>query len=478
MKKVIVSTRTREKRFAYLIDQTVEKIHIEQPQSKSIVGNVYIGQVTKVIPGMNAVFVEIGEGKGAYLQKEKLASFVTDHASIENKRMKSVSSYIKQGERIMVQVVKDATATKGPKLTGIIELAGKHLVYMPYGRYMAVSKKLEAQTQNDIRQIGQQLKKEEEGIIFRTSAATCSKEELAIDLEIVRTEFAELQKKLLQKKIMLIKENDEFLKELHKVLDHLEAGQIVVDQSSVQKEVQLKYPQLAISLHQGSEDIFSAYQMEGEVEKALKRIVWLKNGAYLIFDQAEGAMIIDVNTGKFEGKNRLEQTVLQTNELAAMEVARQIRLRDISGMILIDFIDMNQEEQKIIKELMRKELQKEERQTKVLNFTSLGILEITRKKTVNSLSETIYCKCPTCEGTGLVKSSDSIAFKLERELWEYRNQDIEQIEISATPDVIAIFCGREQIHQQRLQEVLGYSILFNEVHAPKPFYKIRYVGTY
>ena len=473
---MIVSTKTREKRFAYLIDEMVEKIHFQQPQNKSMVGNIYLGQVTKVIPGMNAAFVEIGEEKGAYLQKEKMASFVIDDMPIEEKKKKSVSSFIKQGERVLVQVVKDATGTKGPKISGIIELSGENLVYMPFGRYIAVSKKVDPVMQKKFRQMGQVMKSDEEGIIFRTSAVNGTEADLYAELEELRRDFSDLKKKSVQKKVILLRENDEFEKELNKALELMDTGEIIFDLLDDKQKWQNKYPHLEFSLYQGKEDIFSAYHIENEVEKALKRIVWLKNGAYLLFDAAEGATIIDVNTGKFEGKQQLEQTVFQTNMLAAKEVARQVRLRNLSGMILIDFIDMKEEEQRKIKEVMSKELKKDNRQTKVMGFTSLGILEITRKKAVNSLSEMVHCKCPTCEGTGLVKSAESVAFKLERELWEYRNQDIEKIDISATSEVVKIFCGPDQQHKIQLEEILGFTIQFIEIEYPKPYYHIKYVG--
>ena len=479
MEKVIVNTKTREKRFAYLVNNKLEKIHIQQPQNKSMVGNIYLGRVTKVLPGMNAAFVEIGEEKGAYLQKEKMTSFVTDSTPIEEKKKKSVSSYIKQGEWVMVQVVKDATGTKGPKITGIIELGGKHIIYMPYGRYIAISKKLVPGIHKILRHIGNEMKTSEEGLIFRTSAGGdyTTFENLADDLIELRQQFSELQKKAMQKKVTLLKENDEFETELLKLLTKMDSGEVIVDELANKKIWEMQFPNLTFTFYQEKQDIFSAYHLENEVDKALKRIVWLKNGAYLIFDEAEGATIIDVNTGKFSGKSELERTTFQTNLLAAMEAAKQISIRNLSGMILIDFIDMKESEQTKIMEIMQGELHKDNRQSKVVGFTSLGILEITRKKTVNSLSETLQCECPICEGTGLVKSSESLAFTLERELWEYRHSDIEKVMISATSEVIKTFSGRDQMHRKQLEEVLGFSIQFNEIDYPKPYYSVDYIGS-
>lgn len=476
LNQIIVSLKTRENRFAYLIDGKLEKIYVQQPQYKTIVGNIYLGKVTKVIPGMNAAFVEIGEGKGAYLPREKMISFVRDEGTLEEKKKKSVSSYIKQGERILVQVIKDAAGPKGAKITGIIEMSGEHLVYMPYGRYVAVSKKIHSiAAQKNLRSFGEGIKSEMEGLIFRTSAANSSQGDLIDELEILRQQYKDLEKKASQKKVVLLQENNELNKQLFYLFKQINEGEVIVDRLEEQKHWQELFPHLTISFHQGNEDLFSLYHLESEIEKALKRVVWLNNGAYLIIDQAEAATIIDVNTGKYEGKHQFEQTAFQTNMLAAIEVARQIRLRDISGIILIDFIDMKEVEEKQIIDVMVKELKTDNRQTKVVGFTSLGILQLTRKKTMKSLSETTHSKCLICEGTGVVKSPESMAFQLERELWEYKNKDIEVVDIQATEAVNKIFIGEENIHKKRLEEVLGFAIKIEIAEFSKPDYIIRKV---
>lgn len=476
LNQVIVNIKTRENRFAYLIDGKVEKMYVQQPQYKTTVGNIYLGQVTKVIPGMNAAFVEIGEGKGAYLPREKMISFVRSEGTLEEKKKISVSSYIKQGERILVQVIKDAAGPKGAKITGIIEISGEHLVYMPYGRYVAVSKKIHSHTaQKELRNIGSRIKTDNEGIIFRTTAANCSEETLRLELEALRQEYKGLEQKARQKKIMLVHENDEFTKQLNILFKQMKEGEIIVDSLEERKNWQAMYPHLTVSFYQGSEDLFSYYHVEREIDKALKRVVWLPNGSYLIVDQAEAATIIDVNTGKYEGKHQLEQTVFQTNMLAAKEAARQIKLRDLSGIILIDFIDMKSEEEKKVMDILEKELQSDNRQSKVIGFTSLGILQLTRKKTMKSLSETLQSKCVICEGTGLVKSASSMAFQLERELWEYRNKDMELVEVIVSQDVYALFMGGGNNHKKRLEEVLGFMIKMEIAEFPKPDYFIRMV---
>jgi ribonuclease G len=374
--------------------------------------------------------------------------------------------------------VKDAAGTKGPKLTGIIELSGEHIVFMPFGRYIAVSKKIaDPKKQQILRKFGNAVTKQGEGIIFRTSAEECSQEDLLGDIEALRQKYDQLVTQTKQlKKVALLSEMDDFKIEVKRVLDQIKFGEIIIDDLNESKKWQHLYPHLTVHFHQKLENIFSSYDVETDLQKVLKRIVWLANGAYLIVDEAEAATIIDINTGKYEGKQQVEQTVFQTNKLAAVEVARQIRIRNISGIILVDFIDMSKENQDKIEKLMINELRQDNRQTKVIGFTSLGILQLTRKKTVKSLSEVMKTKCSICEGTGFVLSSESIAFQLERELWEYQNKDYELVEIVTTKDVINIFCGEHYKHKDVIEKVLGFKIIFIEAYFPMPQYNIKYFG--
>ncbi|WP_338470392.1 Rne/Rng family ribonuclease [Niallia sp. XMNu-256] len=473
MKKLIVNGLTREKRFALLDESKVEILQVKQPKQESLVGNIYIGTVTKVLPGMNAAFVDIGDDKNGYIHRDKLAAFVLAEGAKELKEKKSISSFIHQGEKILVQVEKDATGTKGPRLTSIIELQGEHIIYMPKGKYVAVSKKIE--TSEDLRKFGYHIKTDEEGFIFRTSSATISQQALIAEIETLRERYQTIKSQAgLLKRPGLLLENDHFFLDIVEIIKPiLENLEVIVDDRSFMNKLQQVYPTLTISLHSGNENIFITYGLHGEVEKALKRIIWLSNGAYLVIDEVEALTIIDVNTGKFSGKQDLADTVLKTNVLAAEEVARQIRLRDLAGMILIDFIDMKTEKEKrLVLDKITAELQKDSRQTRVVGFTPLGILQLTRKKTKVSLSESLMEKCPVCSGTGSIPSPETIAFRLERELYEYRYRDIEKIIIESTEEVQTVFCGEQDEHKKRLEEILGFSLHFKQIEHIQPFYKI------
>jgi ribonuclease G len=479
--KLIVNSLTREKRFALLDGQSIEKFFIEQPKNESAVGNLYIGVVTNVLPGMNAAFVDIGEEKAGYLHRDKLPAFVQSDEPKEVRNSRSISSFVHQGEKILVQVEKDATGTKGPRLTGMIELQGEHMIYIPNGRYVAVSKKiLDERDRERWRQFGKQIKKENEGLIIRTSAANQTESVILSELEQLRNMYKEIERMAASsKKPSLLYKKDLFYEQLISEMKTIGRGEVVVDdiqlKDRIEQYVKASKININVTLYTGRENIFSAFEMEHQIEKALKRVVWLDNGAYLIFDEAEALTVIDVNTGKYSGKNDLHDTVVSVNLAAAEEAARQIRLRDIGGIILIDFIDMNKEEDRErVLQKIQSELTKDDRRTKVIGFTPLGILQLTRKKTKVAISEALTTKCVVCEGTGRVLSPETVAFRLERELWEHRHSDYDSVLIETTKDVADVFAGEKNIHLIRLEEMLGMKIKFEiKNDSPKPYYHIR-----
>jgi ribonuclease G len=476
LKKLIINSLNREKRYALLHNEKVERLFVKQPKHISLVGNVYYGTVTKVLPGMNAAFVDIGEEKNGFIHRDKLASFVLANVEKAVKESRGISAYIHQGEKLLVQVEKDATGTKGPRLTGVIELSGEHLIYMPKGRYVAVSKKIpQPEVREKWRHYGYERKVPEEGLIFRTSSIAVSEEEMNNELEELRAEYLKLERQVsVLKKPAKVFERDPFLAQLcEEIKEVLEQVEVITDERELMVKLQHKFTELPLSLYTGRKNIFSAYMLEGEIEKALKRIVWLDKGAYLVIDEAEALTVIDVNTGKFSGKQDLADTVLKTNLLAAEEAARQIRLRDLAGMILIDFIDMKSEREKArILDTMAAELKRDPRRTNLLGFTPLGILQITRKKTKVSISESLLDRCPVCEGTGRIPSAETIAFRLERELFEYRFGDVNEVIIETTEEVEKVFCGEQNIHKKRLEEILAFSIQFQSKKNAKPYYEI------
>lgn len=475
MEQLIVNSLGREKRYARLNNDGLEKLVIEQPAMQSMVGNIYFGTVEKVLPGMNAAFIDIGFEKNGYLHRDKLPSFIATKVD------KNISSYLHQGEKLLVQVEKDPTGNKGPRLTGIIELNGEFLVYMPKGRQVAVSKKIESsEVREQWRQFGNQVKNEDEGFLFRTVCVERTEDEASRELLRLREKYEHLLTVAKgMKKPGLLYEKNSFMVEVTGIMKQMQAGVVVVDQLEWKKELTLlnQNPEIEVVYHQAKENIFSTYRVEHEIEKALNSVVPLENGAYLIFDEAEALTIIDVNTGKFSGKQQLQDTVLKTNELAAEEIARQIRIRDLAGIILIDFIDMvDSKARDQVKRKFESALKKDERRTRIVGFTPLGILQLTRMKIRVSISESLMTSCNTCEGLGKVLSPNSVAYQMERELLEQRGRDEEAIFIETTADVKDVFAGESNIHQKMLEEIIGMKIFYTIQEAPKPYYLIRQLG--
>ncbi|WHY76336.1 Rne/Rng family ribonuclease [Neobacillus sp. WH10] len=474
METLIINYTAREKRFAYLRDHRVEQIIFDRPEYRSLVGNIYFGTVTKVLPGMNAVFIDIGEEKNAYLHRDSLPAYV-----LSSEKQKNITSFVHQGEKMLVQVDKDATGTKGPKVTGIIEIQGNHLIYMPKGRYVAVSKKIaDVNAQTMLRSLGSRHKTEEEGIIFRTSSISSTEEEIQEELQTLRQQFQELlQKTTFLKKAGLIFQKDTFIEMILNQAARMKTGEVIVDDLAVKKMLEQANPKVKHCYYNGKENIFSANQVEHEIDKALKRIVWLDFGAYLIFDETEALTIIDVNTGKFSGKTDYQNTVLKTNQLAANEIARQLRLRDIGGIVLIDFIDMKREQDKqTILNTFETEIAKDGKRTKIIGFTPLGILQLTRKKTKVTLSEALQVKCPVCDGTGRILSAETIAFRLERELLEHRHAEFEAILIEATREVKDTLLGADHAHIKVLEDLLHVKLYFSIQPSAKPYYVLKQFG--
>jgi ribonuclease G len=481
VERLIINSLTREKRFAFLKNEKLERLYIEQPSQQSLVGSIFLGTVEKVIPGMNAAFVNFGEEKSGFLSREKLPSYVLDPRSKEEKANRSISSYLHQGEKLLVQVEKDAAGTKGARLTAIIEIQGDHVIYMPSGNYTAVSKKVsEPDVRQRWREFGGQIKTEEEGLIFRTSSITQSDERIYQEVNELRERYQQLEAQAEKmKKPGLVEAKDFFYEELLGTMEKMQSGEVIADNLHLKKRLELYGKHLNVIYHNKLENIFSTYGLEKEIERAMKKVVWLDNGAYLIFDEAEALTIIDVNTGRYSGKNNLRETVVATNRLAAVEIARQLRLRDLGGMILIDFIDMkNQADRENVRKVMETSLASDGRRTRIAGFTDLGILQLTRKKTKLAISEALLSPCSVCSGTGKILSAESVAFRLERELWEQRKSDSEAVLISATEEVISLFSGENDVHMVRLEEAIGLKLYWNQLESAKPEYNILQFGTF
>ncbi|WP_175990882.1 Rne/Rng family ribonuclease [Bacillus sp. Marseille-Q1617] len=477
MEEIIVHGKGREKRWVLRKDQKVGGLYTYQPQEETLTGNIYYAKVVKVQKGLSAAFVDIGGDKNGYLHEkdfpQNVAAYHTGDTAVP------IAKCVHEGQKILVQVTKDAVGTKGPKLSAVIELKGEHLVYMPEGHYIAVSKKLDESKRRDLKRFGKEWKTEEEGVVFRTNASSAESDVLTEELNTLRSRFQDLEGLSRRSKApaLLFKE-DAFYKDLFDRLKTGEGGQVVVDDSEtfhhIKGWIDAHYSgKWRMELYQDRENIFQHFGVSSVWKNAMKKVVWLDNGAFLLIESTEALTVVDVNSGKFTGKDDLSQTVLKTNVLAALEMARQLVLRNISGIILIDFIDMKKEShQEEVLSAFRDALKDDSQRTTILGFTSLGVLELTRKRTRPSLNEYVTVPCPVCSGTGRIISPESKAFQLERELWEYQGTDTSQIIIEGTKDVLDVFAGSDKHHLKRLEKALKVKLDLHVIDHSHPFYQI------
>ncbi|WP_100331715.1 Rne/Rng family ribonuclease [Bacillus xiapuensis] len=474
MHTLIVSAKAREKRLAVVENGRLEQLHIFQPSHLSRVGFTYYGVITKVEKGMNACFVNIGLEQNGYLHRDQIPG----HGG------RPIGEVVHQGQKIIVQVIKDETDTKGPRLSAIIEWPGEWLVYLPEGGYTALSKKVAQQEKRQrLADWASQHKRGEEGLIVRTAAFEVPEERLLSEWNELRKQHKQLLKKASAAKApALLMEKPLLKEEAFARMQALKTGELICDSSEFLSELRADWryqeEQWPASFHSAAEDIFSANGLEGQAEKALKRIVWLPSGGFLVIEKTEAMTVMDVNTGKFTGKSSQAQTVLLTNKEAAREAARQLRLRDISGIIIIDFIDMfSDKDRREIERLMKSEAKKDPKSMTVREFTSLGLMQITRKKTKSSLLETLTVPCAVCRGNGRVKSAETMAFELERKLLEYARDEHEAILLEVTADVKAVFAGEQNEYHQQLERLLHKRILYRLINGPVPVGNIIRAGT-
>lgn len=460
MKQIIVNCAYRETRVAVMENRKLVELFVEHPVEQRIVGNIYKGKVTNVLPGMQAAFVDVGLEKNAFL-------YVDDCLPSEWKENKerpkpSIREVLTQGQELLVQVVKEPLGTKGARVTTQLSFPGRFLVYMPSDPYIGLSRKITQDRERErLRLLLKGMCEEQEGVIARTVAEGASAEELEADFQFLRG---------LWKRTLAVAKESKPLRAVHKDLDLVsritrdlfseDISELIIDNSAeyqkVLDELQYAIPSLKdrLKLYSERTSIFDAFEVEAEIEKALKRKVWLKSGGYLIIDQTEAFTSIDVNTGKFTGTHHLEETVYKTNLEATKEIARQLRLRDIGGIILIDFIDMRKaEHRESVWQSMQEHMKRDRTKSHLLGFTQLGLLEMTRKKVRQNLSDVLTRPCPYCDGKGKILSHDTVSAAIERGIREYaRSSHVEAILLEVHPHLAESFEGGHGEELKRLEK--------------------------
>ena len=425
-RELLISVDVGEQRVAILEDDRVAEVYLERPERRSIAGNIYLGTVDNVLPGMEAAFVEIGLEKNGFLYVDEIVV-----PELEGKRHgKKITDLIARGQQIMVQAVKDPMKTKGARLTTEISLPGRFLVFVPQGEGLGVSRRLDDNERNRLKDIIKQLDAKEGGIIVRTAAEGASAEDIERDLVFLQRLWKNIQAKAKTSKApALVYQEAELPLRIVRDLFAGDFESALIDHERTYKRIvgylKKTSPHMLerVQHYKEKTPLFEGTGVDAEIRSTLNRRVDLPSGGYLVFDYAEAFTVIDVNTGRFVGsrsKNstgRLEDTITKNNLEAVKEVVRQLRLRDIGGIIVIDFIDMaNPKNRATVEEALRTELERDRTKTYVVEISPLGLVEMTRQNVTDGPREILTKKCPTCAGDGIVLSEASAALEVERRL--------------------------------------------------------------
>jgi len=434
-KEIIINASIGETRIAILEDGKLVELFVEKPERERMVGDIYFGKVVNVVKGMRAAFVNIGQKQDAFLHFSDIGeSFTTVSAMIDRDEenhppQEFTPDQIKVGQEILVQIIKEPISTKGSRLTTQISLPGRFCVLVPNSSMIGVSKKIESvKERKRLRKIARAIRPEGFGLIVRTVAEGRTEDVLKADVESLVKVWEKIEKKLKgAKPPLLVYKDMGMTSSVIRDLFTSDVTKLVVDSKKLYKEITSYLKEVArsmvdsVELYNKKLPIFDYYGIESEIEKSLARKVWLKSGGYIIFDQTEALVAIDVNSGKFIGHRDHEQNSLRINLEAAVEIARQLRLRDLGGIIVIDFIDMRDERNKRrLYEEFKRELAKDRAQANIAPISEFGLIEMTRERVRPSLLFTFSETCPTCRGLGRITAKSTILTKIERWLRRFR----------------------------------------------------------
>jgi ribonuclease G len=467
-KEILVNIGVDETRLAILEDGVLVEFSVERPDEQRRAGNIYRGRVENVLPGMQAAFVDIGEEKNAFLYIDDVIPKEGEREGNEDLKHSLIQDLLHEGQEIVVQMIKEPIGTKGPRVVTQITIPGRYLVLVPTVDYVGVSRRIIEESERDrLKNTAAKFKKAGVGLIIRTAAEGIEATELQSDYEFLIKVWEKIKRKITKGPCPALIYQDHDL--LYRILrDYLgrEIERLIIDDAEAYQKaleiVKTLAPSLKNRIQLYSEELplFQRYSVESQVERALCRKVWLDFGAYLIFDQTEAMTVIDVNTGKYTGTTNLDDTVYQTNLLAVKEIARQIRLRNLAGIIIIDFIDMSSDEQraKVISSL-DKELSRDKTKVNILGFTSLGLLELTRKKVRQSLREIFQTECDACEGTGYVLTLDSLSNRAVRAILQLaRDTGHDALLLGVNPQIASLLIGPGGTNQEKLERRLNKTI--------------------
>ncbi|KIH76066.1 RNAse G [Geoalkalibacter ferrihydriticus] len=484
-KELVINTTSQETRVALLENGHIAELYIERARERGIVGNIYKGRVIRVLPGMQAAFVDIGLEKAAFLyvadvfdEVEAVEHFIDggnqgppvagEDGDIEDRTLPPIEDLLQEGQEILVQIAKEPLGTKGARITSHISLPGRNLVYMPTVDHVGISRRIESEEEKDrLRAAVEQIRPAGSGFIVRTAAEGKSEEDLQVDMEFLLNLWQDVARRKdgSGAPSLIHSELDVICKVVRDILTE-DVRRIVVDSrdeyAKIERFIGTFMPKLKYSmeLYEDEEPIFDAFGLEVEIARALGRKVWLKSGGYIIIEQTEALTAIDVNTGRYVGKHNLEDTILKTNLEAVKEIAFQLRLRNIGGLIIIDFIDMEKEpHREKVHAALLEALKSDKSKSNILKISELGLVEMTRQRVRESIGRTLCEACPYCEGKGYIKSRATLAYEIFRELRREMNElAAPRITLVVHPDVAAILYDEERHGIEELEERFGKQI--------------------
>jgi len=481
--EILINITHGETRVALLESGQVIEFYIERRRDASFVGNIYKGKVVKILPGMQSAFVDIGLEKAAFLYVADIQTEADEYAPLFEEKEKDssidlfpkrsraetpIDEVLQDGQELLVQVSKDPIGSKGARATSYITLPGRYLVLMPNVEHVGISRRIMSEEERTrLNAIVERIKPEGYGLIIRTASEGSPEEDLKKDLEFLVLLWENLQRKKdrVPARGLLYSDLDLVIRSIRDLMSQ-EVERLVIDSreeySRVIEFVKTYFPKLLnkIELYEEAEPIFDAFGIELDISRALGRRVWLKSGGYIVVDQTEAMTVIDVNTGKFVGKEGLEDTILKTNLEAVKEIAYQIRLRNLGGIIIIDFIDMDMiENRERLFNAFSEAMKKDRAKNTILHVSELGLIQMTRKRVRESLGRTLCATCPYCEGKGFIKSPDTLSYEILRTIKKMARHGSTKIIITAHPLVAELLSDEEMLGIEAVEKQYGAKVI-------------------
>lgn len=473
--EILINVTPRETRLALIENGLLQEIYIERRSRSGYVGDIYLGKVVRVMPGMEAAFVDIGLERAAFLHSADIARIGADGFEVSDESAVDIQTLLHEGQLIVVQVAKDPIGTKGARLTTHLTLPSRHLVYVPRNLHIGISQRLEDEQERlrlqDLLQqcLEQESMQDKGGFIIRTAAEGATEIELREDIRFLRKLWAAVERRIEKSREVRVLYRDLPLY-LRAVRDLITPSmeKIRVDTVEVHDEIGsfirdfIPEFEHRVELYSGERPIFDLYGIDDELDKALGRQVKLKSGGDLIIDQTEAMTTIDVNTGAYLGSKNHAETVLKTNLEAATAIARQLRIRNLGGIIILDFIDMEDpEHQRQVVRTLTKALEKDHARTVISSISELGLVEMTRKRTRESLGQILCSPCPVCDGRGRLKTAETICYEIFREIVRVaRVYENDELLVMASQIVVDRLLDEESSTLADLQVLTGKTIRF------------------